>query len=89
MLAACRTTLQELSNADVLLHIVDASAPNIDVHITAVVDTLEELGVSHHSRLLELNKCDRLPAHYIAPLCRRCDTIGISALQPEQRLPRY
>jgi GTP-binding protein HflX len=82
LLAAFRTTLEELRNADLLLHIVDASAADIDIQITAVVHILEELGVSHLPRLLVLNKCDRLPAHSIAPLCRRHSAIGISAYQP-------
>ena len=82
LLAAFRTTLEELRNTDLLLHIVDASAPDLDIQITAVIHILEELGVSHLPRLLVLNKCDRLPADSMAPLCRRHGAIGISAHQP-------
>lgn len=87
LLGAFRTTLEELHEADLLLHVVDASAADIDVQITAVVAILEELQLAHIPRLLLFNKCDRLPPAQRDLLCRRYQAIGISALQPDTLRP--
>jgi GTP-binding protein HflX len=87
LVGAFRTTLEELREADLLLHIVDAGAADIDVQITAVVSILQELDLDAIPRMLVFNKCDRLPVHHIEPLCRRYHAIGISALQPETLRP--
>ena len=44
LVAAFRATLEELSEADVLLHVVDASQPALEEHLAAVESLLEELG---------------------------------------------
>jgi len=87
LLGAFRTTLEELREADLFLHVVDASAADIDVQITAVVAILQELNLDTIPRMLIFNKCDRLPAHQMEPLCRRYNAIGISALQPATLRP--
>lgn len=87
LLGAFRTTLEELREADLLLHVVDASAVDIDVQITAVISILKELGLDHIPRLLVFNKCDRLPLNHIEPLCRRYHAIGVSALQSDTLHP--
>lgn len=87
LLGAFRTTLEELREADLLIHLVDASAPDIDVQIATVGEMLNELGLDSIRRLLVFNKCDRLPLHEIRPLCRRYSAIGISALDPGTLLP--
>lgn len=87
LVGAFRTTLEELREADLLLHVVDASAIDIDVQITAVISILKELGLDHIPRLLVFNKCDRLPVNHIEPLCRRYHAIGVSALQSDTLHP--
>jgi GTP-binding protein HflX len=87
LVGAFRTTLEELREADLLLHVVDAGAADIDVQITAVIDILRELDLDTIPRMLLFNKCDRLPAPHVEPLCRRYHAIGISALQPETLRP--
>ena len=87
LVGAFRTTLEELHEADLLLHVVDASAADIDVQITAVIAILQELNLDHIPRMLVFNKCDRLPTHQIEPLSRRYHAIGISALQPATLRP--
>jgi len=87
LVGAFRTTLEELREADLLLHIVDAAAADIDVQITAVVAILKELDLDAIPRMLVFNKCDQLPAPYVEPLCRRYQAIGVSALQPETLRP--
>jgi GTP-binding protein HflX len=60
LVAAFRATLEELADADVLLHVVDASHPAMEDHMKAVDDLLAELGVADRPRILALNKIDRL-----------------------------
>ncbi len=60
LVAAFRATLEELAEAEMLLHVVDASHPAVDEHMAAVEVLLGELGVADRPRLLALNKIDRL-----------------------------
>ena len=87
LIGAFRTTLEELHEADLLLHIVDAGAADVDVQISAVVDVLRDLGLEAMPRMLVLNKCDRLPPDQVGPLCRRYHAIGISAIRPDTLRP--
>ncbi len=57
---AFRATLEELDEADLLLHVVDASDPDHDAHIEAVERILKDLELSETPRLLVFNKVDRL-----------------------------
>ncbi len=60
LIAAFRATLEEVIEADLLLHIVDVSHPNALQHIDAVEDTLAEIDAAGMPRLLVLNKIDLL-----------------------------
>lgn len=60
LVAAFRATLEELSEADLLLHVVDISHPNAFEQTQTVESTLRELGVDGKPVLLALNKVDRL-----------------------------
>ena len=82
LVGAFRTTLEELREADLLLHVVDASAVEIEVQITAVEAILEELQLTAIPRVLVLNKSDRVSPQQVESLCRRYGAVGISALQP-------
>lgn len=61
LIAAFRATLEEVSESDILLHVVDASHPNVIQHIEAVEDTLAEIDVPGIPRILVLNKIDQAP----------------------------
>lgn len=87
LLGAFRTTLEELRDADLLLHLVDASAKDSDAQVQAVKDILAQLGLDHIPEVLVLNKCDRLPVNQVEALCRRYSAVGISALHPESLEP--
>ncbi len=78
LVAAFRATLEELADADVLLHVVDASHPAIEEHLRAVDDLLRELGVADRPTVLAMNKIDRLETDP-TPLVNRRDGIAISA----------
>lgn len=87
LVGAFRTTLEELREADLLVHVVDAGARDIDAHIKAVDTVLTELGFQHIPKVLVFNKCDRIPQEQAELLCHRYHAIGISALQPETLHP--
>jgi len=59
LIEAFKSTLSELNYADLLLHIIDASDSNWQVHIRVVNDILEDLGVNKPI-LHVFNKCDRV-----------------------------
>jgi GTP-binding protein HflX len=87
LLGAFRTTLEELREADLLVHVVDASAADVDVQISAVEKILQALNLDTLPRTLVFNKCDRVPHHEAELLCRRYHAIGVSALQAETLQP--
>lgn len=62
LIGAFRATLEEVGEADLLLHVVDSSQENIKRHIEVVEDTLLELGYDEKERILVLNKTDKLSA---------------------------
>lgn len=59
LVAAFRATLEEIAEADLLLHLVDASHPTAREQIKAVEMTLHEIDAGHIPTLLVLNKMDR------------------------------
>jgi GTP-binding protein HflX len=60
LVAAFHATLEEISEADLLLHVVDVSHPNAINQAEAVQETLEEIDAGHIPVLTALNKIDRL-----------------------------
>jgi GTP-binding protein HflX len=60
LVAAFRATLEELAEADVLLHVVDASQSALEEQMHAVESLLGELGVAERPTILVLNKMDRV-----------------------------
>jgi GTP-binding protein HflX len=61
LVASFKATLEEARQADLLLHVVDASRPDAEKQIEAVKSVLDELGLAGHPTLLVLNKVDRIP----------------------------
>ena len=60
LVAAFRATLEEITEADLLLHVVDISHSNADEQVTAVEEMLEELGAGDKPLVTALNKIDLL-----------------------------
>jgi GTP-binding protein HflX len=81
LVASFKATLEEASQADLLLHVVDASSPEAEKQIQAVKDVLAELGLDDHPTLLVLNKVDRVPDRsYLDVLeAHHDDAVAISA----------
>jgi len=83
LFAAFRATLEELHEADVLLHLIDVSNPDFEEHIVAVEKILAELGIASKPTIRVFNKEDRVAdRELIAALCKRFDAIAISARDP-------
>jgi GTP-binding protein HflX len=60
LVAAFHATLEEIAEADLLLHLVDISHPNALNQFEAVQETLDEIGAGHIPTITALNKIDRL-----------------------------
>ncbi|MDI6900365.1 MAG: GTPase HflX [Anaerosomatales bacterium] len=62
LVEAFKSTLDEVAEADLLLHVVDASHPMARAQISAVAEVLGEIGASATPTLMVYNKADVLPA---------------------------
>jgi len=80
LMEAFAATLEELYDADLLLHVVDASSPRMEEQIATVERILERLGLRQVRTLLVLNKWDLLDPERAAALCQDWQGIPISAL---------
>ncbi len=82
LVAAFRATLEEICEADLLLHVVDISHKNVHEHLREVESTLREIGADRIPVLTALNKMDRLNSPDIRRTLRRQypNAIPISAL---------
>ncbi len=87
LMAAFKSTLEELEDANLLLHIVDASNPRFEHHIESVEAILRELQLSDKTRLLVLNKVDKLHWEEAKNLAIRYNAIPISAIDPSTFAP--
>ena len=79
LVAAFRATLEELREADLFLHVVDASE-DFERRIAAVRRVLGEIGLAATPELLVFNKIDRLPPGAGRALAERNGAVPISAL---------
>jgi GTP-binding protein HflX len=82
LVAAFRATLEEIADADLLLHVVDVTHPNASAQAEAVHQTLAEIEADHIPMLTALNKIDKLPDPVRAreSLSDFPSSVGISAL---------
>jgi GTP-binding protein HflX len=80
LVAAFRATLEELAEADLLIHVVDLGDPDREQHIAAVSSILGDLELAEKPRLLAGNKIDRLTAAEVTRLATSLGAIPISAL---------
>ncbi|HET9834643.1 MAG TPA: hypothetical protein VFP91_23130, partial [Vicinamibacterales bacterium] len=62
LVAAFRATLEEVSDADLVLHVIDAAAPDRERRMDAVRRVLEEVGALDVPMIEVYNKCDALTA---------------------------
>ena len=77
LIEAFKATLEELQFADLLLHVIDVSAPDWEEQAAVTDKLIEELGAGSTPILRIYNKCDALPAFSLLPHTR--DGVCISA----------
>jgi GTP-binding protein HflX len=77
---AFKATLEEAYDADLLLHVVDASDPQREAHIESVKQILAEMELIGQERVLVFNKIDLLNPTAAQNLCQLHDALGVSAL---------
>ncbi len=80
LVAAFKATLEELREANLFLHVVDASDEGIERRMGAVHRVLQEIGLGDTPELLVFNKIDRLPPGEGARLAAQYKAVPVSAL---------
>jgi GTP-binding protein HflX len=84
LVEAFRSTLEEVADADLLVHVVDASSPDAETQIAAVRDVLREIGAGEVPELVALNKVDATDPDALAPLVAAHEgAVGVSAVTGE------
>jgi GTP-binding protein HflX len=86
LVAAFRATLEQVAEADLVLHVIDAASPERDRHIEAVRRVLEEVGAANVVTMSVFNKCDLIEPGDVDRLRRLYpDALCISALRKTGR----
>jgi GTP-binding protein HflX len=82
LVAAFRATLEEIAEADLLLHIVDITHPHAQAQADAVFQTLSEIEADHIPVLTVLNKVDQMsnPEQAVEAVAAYPNTVAVSAL---------
>lgn len=80
LIGAFKATLEELEDADLLLHLVDVSNPRFEEQIASVDKILADLDLGTRQKLLVFNKSDKVSAEDLQNLCRRFRAVPVSAL---------
>ncbi len=86
LVAAFRATLEQVAEADLVLHIIDVASPDRDGHVAAVRGVLEEVGAANVPTMDVLNKCDLIESGEVNRLRRLYpEALCISALRKTGR----
>lgn len=80
LMAAFRATLEELDDADLLIHVVDISNPRFEQQITSVENILKELNLIEKPRIVVFNKIDKVPKEEIDNIVSRYNAVAVSAI---------
>jgi GTP-binding protein HflX len=87
LLVAFRATLEELENANLLLHVIDISNPHYLAQIESVEKIVSDLNLEHAAFIRVLNKTDLVNPALAQKLSRTLDGTAISAKQKLTLLP--
>jgi GTP-binding protein HflX len=85
LVKAFRATLEEVTEASLVLHVVDASSAGAAEHTAHVLKVLAEIGAGAIPQILVINKIDRLPAGEADPETLKRRLLGETGVQPEAR----
>lgn len=85
LVASFRSTLREVLEADLLLHVVDLSSPQYEEQIKVTQEVLDEIGAGDKPSLLVFNKADLVKEFYLPKLLERSyiDSLVVSAVRPD------
>ena len=83
LIEAFRSTLEEARYADIILHVVDASNPQMDEQMHTVYETLRKLEIGDKQIVTAFNKIDRLEGEQVLKDLRADRTVRISARSGE------
>jgi GTP-binding protein HflX len=85
LVAAFRATLEEIAEADLILHVVDITHDNVEQQAATVLQVLAELNATEQPIVTALNKIDALPEREFGdtPETEDDNTVAISALTGE------
>jgi len=81
LMKAFEATLEELHDADLLVHVIDAGDPHAELHRKVVEDVVSELGLGELPVLVVLNKADQVGPEELARLENHHEGISVSALE--------
>jgi GTP-binding protein HflX len=87
LMVAFRATLEELEDADLLLHIIDISNPRYEEQIKSVEKILSDLNLQNTATIRVLNKMDRVGSQTSTRLSRKLNGTAISARSQSTLLP--
>ncbi|MDI6728606.1 MAG: GTPase HflX [Thermodesulfovibrionales bacterium] len=87
LMAAFKATLEELEDADLLLHLVDISNPRFEQQISSVENILQELNIKDKSRLIVFNKIDKVSTEEVENITSRYNAVAVSAIKPDSLDP--
>jgi GTP-binding protein HflX len=77
LVEAFRSTLEEVASAALVLHVADASSPQLEQQVEAVREVLAQIGADEVPEVLVLNKCDLLDTDDVAGVQRRFSTAEV------------
>jgi GTP-binding protein HflX len=83
LMQAFKATLEELHEADLLLHVIDLANPQFEHHMHVVDDILRDLELTHIPVLRVFNKIDQLDPAYVRAQLRMHEGVAVSAIHPE------
>lgn len=89
LMEAFAATLEELHDADLLLHVVDVSNPRMEDQIKIVNKILAQLNLKGVPTLLVLNKTDLLDDEYVSILSEKNNGILVSAIDRQTLFPLF
>ena len=83
LLGAFRATLDEMQDADLILHVVDVSNPRFEQQMASVDGILNEIGLDEIPRLMVFNKVDQVNPLWAKAIAARFRGVTCSAIRPE------
>jgi len=87
LMDAFKATLEELHEADLLLHVVDISSPRFEAQIQSVEEVLKKLSLEQKPRILVFNKIDLVEPELVENVLNRFGGVAISAIDRKTFYP--